>query len=210
MDSLSEENIKQNCPHCDPCSFALKYPLEVTDNFWIVCDVHPLTKGHILIMPKKHLSCIAEYPEEVLKEFVTLYQKFSHFIKITYGSISSFEHGKIGQTVFHSHVHILPFKGSPHDIIPEGNNNITLIHNFSDLLRAYAKDAQYLFFSIGDDKWLVNIRLGNPGFFRNRFAQALGNPLRGDWKMMSKNNELMTEAEQDIKDLQYAWSLFKK
>lgn len=210
MNMYSEAKIRQNCPHCDPNSFALKHLLEETDNFRIVCDVHPLTKGHILIIPKKHLSCIGEYPPEIFKEFVNLYQKFSDFIKITYGAISSFEHGRIGQTVFHSHVQMFPFSGAWSDIIPEGKNNIRAIYDFKDLTSTFTKEGKYLFFSIEDDKWLVNTDLGTPGFFRNRFAKAMGNPLRGNWKKMSQDRELMKKAELDIKDLQNKWSSFRK
>ncbi|MBU1327134.1 HIT domain-containing protein [Patescibacteria group bacterium] len=210
MDDFTEENLKNNCPHCDPNSFALKYPLEKTSKFWIVCDVHPLTEGHILIIPKKHLSCIGEYQENDYSEFLSLFNKYSDFIRKTYGYVSTFEHGKIGQTVFHSHVHLLPFKGSSIEIIPEGLNNLALFSDFSHLKDVFRKEGKYLYFSIGDKKWVVNTGLGSPRFFRDRFAKAIGNPLRGDWKKMSQNSKLMMEAERDIQDLRDKWNSFKK
>ena len=42
-------------PHCDRNGFAFSHPLEETDSFLVVCDVHPLMEGHILIIPKEHL-----------------------------------------------------------------------------------------------------------------------------------------------------------
>lgn len=210
MDDFSEESLKTNCPHCDPNSFALKYPLEETNNFWIVCDVHPLIEGHVLIIPKKHLSCIGEYPTPEYLEFLSLFKKYSDFIKKTYGAISAFEHGKIGQTVFHSHVHLLPFNGSPLEIIPEGLNNLVLFNDFSYLKDVFRKEGKYLFFSISDQKWTVDTKLGVPRFFRDRFANALHVPERGNWKDMDKNKNIMEKARVEMRQLQNSWNSFKK
>jgi diadenosine tetraphosphate (Ap4A) HIT family hydrolase len=209
MLDFSERKIREDCPHCDPNSFALKHPLEETKHFWVVCDVHPLVEGHILIIPKYHLSCVGEYDEGLFREFVELYQRFSNFIKTEYGSISTFEHGKVGQTVFHSHVHLLPFKGKPEEIVPEGKEKLIKIKNFGDLRTAYEKDGQYLFFSIQDKLWLVDLLLGKPKFFRVRFAKALASPERGNWKKMHFNKQIMAKANKEIKRLEGRWGVFK-
>jgi diadenosine tetraphosphate (Ap4A) HIT family hydrolase len=208
MNNFSEYNIKKNCPHCDPNSFALKYPLEETDNFWIVCDVHPLIEGHVLIIPKKHLSCIGEYPIDVYDEFLAIFNKFYEFVHKTYGSVSSFEHGKMGQTVFHSHIHILPFNGSPTKIVPEGENNLTPFTDFSYLKSIYEKEDKYLYFSILDKKWIVDTKLGAPRFFRDRFAYSLGVPDRGNWKEMDSNVETMKKAVFELTELQRKWKSY--
>jgi diadenosine tetraphosphate (Ap4A) HIT family hydrolase len=152
-DELSEEYIRAHCPHCNPNSEAYKYLLDRTNNFSIVCDPHPITKGHILIIPKEHYSCIGEYPNDVYREFLNLYKKVSDFVKKEYGSVSTFEHGKFGQTVFHSHVHFMPFNGKPTNIIPEGEDKLTVIDDLSKLKDELEKDGGYLFFSIEDNKW---------------------------------------------------------
>jgi len=210
MDDFTEENLRNNCPHCDSDSFASKYPLEESNNFRVVCDVHPLIEGHILIIPKKHLSCIGKYSESDYLEFLSLFTKYSDFIKKTYGSVSTFEHGKIGQTVFHSHVHLLPFNGSPTQIIPEGLNSLVSFSNLSHLKDAYLKEGKYLYFSIADQKWTVNTDLGSPGFFRDRFAKALKVPERGNWKDMDRNIDIMEKATTEIKKLQKKWKLYKQ
>lgn len=209
MQDFSEQHIKENCPHCDPNSFALKHPLEETDNFWVVCDVHPLTKGHILIIPKSHLSCIGEYPDDIFAKFQTLYTRFSEFLFKQYGSISTFEHGKISQTVFHSHVHLLPFKGNPLQIVTEGEEKLQKLDNLSDLKNVYNKDGAYLFLSIDNKMWIVNIAIAAPRFFRDRFAIALGNKERGNWKEMHANKKLMKAANHDIIELEHKWQKFK-
>ncbi|MBU1000116.1 HIT domain-containing protein [Patescibacteria group bacterium] len=205
MDELSEEYISAHCPHCDSAAEALTYLLEETDNFRIVCGVHPVTEGHILIIPKSHLSCIGEYPEDVYKEFLTLYQKVSDYLLKEYGSVSSFEHGKFGQTVFHSHIHLLPFKGDLEAIIPEGKEKVTSINNLSELKRIFKKHSGYLFFSIGGDKWVVDVSLIVPRFFRDRFAKELGKPERGNWKEMHLRENGNSEPELEVKRVAAKW-----
>lgn len=197
-DDFSEQKIRQDCPHCDPNSFALKNKIEETKNFWVVCDVHPLERGHVLIIPKQHLSCIGEYPDEQCKEFHSLFVRYLNKLGAHYGKMASFEHGKIGQTVFHSHVHLLPFQGTSSDIVPEGLDMVKPIANLALLRDVFSREGQYLFFSIGPDMWIVRTELGAPRFFRDRFAKALGHPERGNWKEMHANQELMQEAQREI------------
>ena len=205
---LSKQDIKNNCPHCDPKHEAMKDVLEATKNFWVVCDHSPLTLGHILIIPKKHLSCVGVYSPTLLKEFEGLYIKAGEFLLSSFGCVSSFEHGIIGQTVFHSHFHLVPFLGTPLQIIPEGESFLqpTLgIKTFPDIFK---KDGQYLFFSIGKKNWLVDTKLGAPRFFRDRFAQALGKPERGNWKQMNQDGDLMKEAALERKKLMNLWKKY--
>lgn len=198
------------CPHCDSGSFALKYPLFETKNFRVVCDVHPLTEGHLLIIPKRHLSCVGEFNQELFTEFNNLYKKFSEFIKKEYGKISTFEHGKTGQTVFHSHVHLLPFVGKVQNIIQEGQLYLKKIYHLSSLREIYQKEKAYLFFSLDKDFWLVDIKLGKSRFFRDRFALALGRPERGNWKEMSRNTEVMLTVSEEINNLINRWQQYSQ
>lgn len=205
MLDFSEKQIRKNCPHCNPRSFALKDLLKETKNFWVVCDVHPLCEGHILIVPKYHLSCVGAYDNELLKEFSQLYYDFSKFIKRCYGSISAFEHGKIGQTVFHAHTHLLPYKSKVENIIPEGKDKLTKLDSLLTLKDVFKRDDKYLFFSIGQKLWIVDLSLGEPRFFRDRFAKALGVPERGNWKKMHANKSIMNKANKEIKQLKKCW-----
>lgn len=209
MDQFSEEYIQKHCPHCGPQSFALAYKLQITNNFWIVCDGHPLREGHILLIPKQHLSCVGEYPLPLFNDFLRKYRRISDFLLWTYWSVASFEHGVIGQTVFHSHVHFLPFDGKPEDIIEEGFEYLTAVSNLSALRTAFRRDGKYLFFSIGSRMWLVDTRLGSPRFFRDRFANALGVPQKGNWRAMRADEKLMVEAENDMQKLKQRWARSK-
>lgn len=209
MENLSKQNILENCSHCSPNSQAFKYLLLETENFRVVCDIHPICEGHILIIPKEHLSCIGEYSEELFKEFLSLYNKFSEFLLSEYHSVSTFEHGKYGQTVFHSHVHLLPFKGDPVEIIPEGKDKFFELNDLSKLKELFKKQGGYLFFSIEDSQWTVDLNIAAPRFFRDRFATALGRPERGNWKEMRQNKDVMEMAVKDDLNTKLRWNKYK-
>ncbi len=205
QDPFSEDHIRAHCSHCDPTSNAFADLLDETENFRIVCDHHSLCEGHILIIPKEHLSCIGAYSEKQFDEFVELYELVSAFLKKEYGSVSSFEHGNIGQTVFHSHVHLLPYAGDPLTIVPEGKEHLVALPSFIELQKLFKHYDRYLFFSMNDLAWVVDPTLASPGFFRNRFATALGNAERGNWKEMDRNQELMTLAQADNAQVKKRW-----
>ena len=190
--------MQTHCPHCSPDAPALAHFLEETPHFRVVCDAHPITEGHLLIIPKKHISCIGACDGETFQEFRGLYNQWSERIRTIYGTVHSFEHGVIGQTVFHAHVHLLPYAGTPGSIVPEGRAHFTKMRDLSELRQRFAQDGHYLFFSIGKDQWFVDTSLGVPRFFRDRFALALGRPERGNCKIMHENKKLMVKAEREI------------
>lgn len=188
----------------------MKDPLFGTEHFHVVCDVHPFREGHVLIIPKDHLSCIGEYPEEVFAEFVRLYGSVSDFIRTTYGSVGTFEHGRFGQTVFHSHIQMFPFEGNPGAIIPEGEDKLRMMRDFLELKPLLERDGGYLFFSIGTDRWTVDPALTAPRFFRDRFAKAMGKPERGNWRMMRQDESIMADVSEEIARTKERWkSLFR-
>jgi diadenosine tetraphosphate (Ap4A) HIT family hydrolase len=209
MTDFSEEAIRANCPHCDPTSHSFEYTLEKTEDFYVVCDANPIEEGHLLIIPKAHLSCIGEYPPELYDKFIALHQKVSNFVRSTYGSVGVFEHGKLGQTVFHSHVHYLPFAGKPEDIIPEGTDKIQPLSDLADLRAIFEREKGYLFFGIDDQHWTVDTELAAPRFFRDRFAVALKVPERGNWKAMREDPEIMKSVKAYNDATQAKWESFK-
>jgi diadenosine tetraphosphate (Ap4A) HIT family hydrolase len=210
MQDFSEQSIQDNCPHCNPGSQAFQEILENTGNFWIVCDSHPLCEGHILIIPKRHISCIGEYPSDLFREFEGIYDKVKKFLKNQYGSVATFEHGVLGQTIFHSHIHLLPFANEPEKIIPEKQEHLIPLKSLGELATIFRKSKGYLFFSINDRMWTVDPMLAAPRFFRDRFAQALGVQERENWKVFHNDAALMEIAKKENLSLKKKWMFWNK
>lgn len=203
-DFLSEDHIRAHCPFCEPTHLAYTYLLTETKHFRVVADYNPLAEGHLLIIPKRHVACVGRYDAEEYAECTELSTRIRAFVRDTYGTESTFEHGVIGQTVFHSHVHVVPFGGTSSDIIPEGAAYIMSIIGFGDVRGR----ERYLFFSIDDSAWLVDESLGGPRFFRDRFARALGVPERGEWKKIQDNPEWRARFETENRAVQKKWAAY--
>ena len=193
----SDQALRDHCPHCDRNSFAYEFLLEEYPLFSVTCDAHPLREGHLLIIPKRHVSCIGEYTQAELAAFKEIYERVSTWIEKHYGAVATFEHGKIGQTVFHSHVHLLPFSGEPLQILPEGADRMCPLSVLDELLPLFQKKGGYLYFSLGPHMWIVDPALGQPRFFRDRFARALGRGERANWKATRQNPALLQAGREE-------------
>lgn len=208
MNSNQIKRFEPGCAHCELDSFAYRALLHRSENFSLVCDAHCLVEGHLLIIPKEHISCIGDFDSTLFKEFHELYKKASSFLSQEYGSVNSFEHGVVGQTVFHSHVHLLPGKFQPIDIVPEGSEYLSEIRGIEDIKKEFEAKEKYLFFSLGNTLYLVDIKLGAPRFFRDRFAHAVGRPERGNWKSMAQDAELLVCVHEEHKQVKKKWETF--
>ncbi len=82
------------------------------DEFRVIMDAAPATKGHALVLPKNHYADIYEIDPEVLGRAIQVGQKVvKHATKILgcdgYNLLQN--NGKAaGQTVFHFHLHLIP------------------------------------------------------------------------------------------------------
>jgi len=74
-------------------------------------DINPVSEGHILVVPKKHVTRLTEMSEEELTEFMKRVQKVAKMVeeKLTkdYNIIIN-QGSKAGQIIQHLHIHIIP------------------------------------------------------------------------------------------------------
>ena len=81
-------------------------------SFRVILDLGPASKGHALILPKKHYKDICDLDVETAEKVLPLAKKMGAAMKASLGC-SGFNvvqnNGKeAGQTVFHFHVHLIP------------------------------------------------------------------------------------------------------
>lgn len=86
--------------------------IEETDQFRVVLDVAPATRGHALILPKSHYANLYDLPEETAAEAIKLAKKIALRMKERLGcdgvNIVQNNEEAAGQTVFHFHMHVIP------------------------------------------------------------------------------------------------------
>ena len=86
------------------------------DDFKVILDAGPATKGHALILPKEHYADIYELPSDLAGRAFTLAKKIAAHnttvLKADGFNIVQNNGETAGQTVFHFHLHLIPrFKG---------------------------------------------------------------------------------------------------
>src|SRR3989339_148568 len=107
------ENNSKNCPYCNDKD--IKSRLIFEDNLVMVFPTNiPITPGHVLICPKRHIEKIDELFEEELKAIKDLIVRLKNTLIKTFGAEGfniALNEGQIaGQSVNHLHIHIVPRK----------------------------------------------------------------------------------------------------
>ena len=78
-------------------------------------DISQTTKGHTLVIPKKHLVDIFEMEASLMEQVYSVVPKIASALKATFGcsglNIVNNNGESAGQTVFHYHVHLIPRYG---------------------------------------------------------------------------------------------------
>ena len=82
------------------------------DDFRVILDNGPATKGHALVLPKQHYANLFEIPEETLAGAAKVAKKVAENMKDKLGcdGLNLVQNnGEVaGQTVMHFHLHIIP------------------------------------------------------------------------------------------------------
>lgn len=82
------------------------------EEFRVILDLGPATKGHALILPKDHFANLYELPDETAAKVMKLAKKMATQMTEKLGC-DGFNlvqnNGEVaGQTVFHFHLHLIP------------------------------------------------------------------------------------------------------
>ena len=86
------------------------------ENFRVILDLGPASKGHALILPKSHAANIYELSDEMAAKAMILAKKMAtamtEALKCDGFNIVQNNGECAGQTVFHFHMHLIPrYKG---------------------------------------------------------------------------------------------------
>lgn len=105
--------MSQECIFCNINSGKIpSITLYENEEFRVILDRFPATKGHILIVPQKHVENIYEIDPESAGRLFALTTRFASIIKRTFGNeglnIIQNNGKAAGQTVFHYHLHMIP------------------------------------------------------------------------------------------------------
>lgn len=107
----------ENCIFCKIAAGSIpSATLFENEEFRVILDLGPASKGHALILPKEHHSNIYEIPEELIGKAMILAKKMATVMTKALDcdgfNIVQNNGETAGQTVFHFHMHLIPrYKG---------------------------------------------------------------------------------------------------
>ena len=82
------------------------------DDFAVIMDAAPVSRGHALIIPKEHADNLFELPDETGAKLIPLAKKLALKMKDTLGcdGLNVLQNNGLtaGQSVFHFHMHLIP------------------------------------------------------------------------------------------------------
>lgn len=105
--------VDNNCIFCKIANGEIpSKTLYEDEDFRVILDLAPATKGHALILPKAHSKNLYELPEETAGKVMKLAKKMAVTMTGKLGcdgfNIIQNNNEVAGQTVFHFHMHLIP------------------------------------------------------------------------------------------------------
>lgn len=109
--------MKNDCVFCAIAAGEIpSFKVYEDDDFLAYLDINPFSKGHVLVIPKAHSSCLLDTPDETLSKLVLKVRGVAAKVKAALGcdgfNILQNNGESAGQTVKHIHFHIVPRYGA--------------------------------------------------------------------------------------------------
>lgn len=104
---------QENCIFCKIIAGEIpSHTLYEDEQFKVILDVGPATRGHALILPKEHYANLYEIPEDLAMNAMKLAKKMVKIMTDQLGcdgfNLLQNNGEAAGQTVFHFHMHLIP------------------------------------------------------------------------------------------------------
>lgn len=109
--------MEDNCIFCKIANGVIpSATLYEDEDFRVILDLGPASKGHALILPKSHAANLFDLPDELAAKAMILAKKTARKLQdgLHADGINVIQNNgeAAGQTVFHFHVHLIPrYKG---------------------------------------------------------------------------------------------------
>ena len=141
---------------CGPASVKTKRGrvLCESEHFYVIGNHAPLTPGHLLVIPKEHMPCLAAMPAAWFPELDSLVAHLRGFLRDSYGERAmAWENGVSGQSVRHAHLHLIPVPPRVTALPPP--RTAICLHGWGQLRRWFAKGRLYHYCELGGDRRLI-------------------------------------------------------
>ncbi len=87
------------------------YKIAENENFYAFLDIFPMTKGHVLVVPKIEIDKIFDLPENYLAEMMLFAKPIAKSIELSF-PCNRCGISVIGLEVPHAHMHLIPINSA--------------------------------------------------------------------------------------------------
>jgi diadenosine tetraphosphate (Ap4A) HIT family hydrolase len=201
-----------NCVFCDRSTFEERIISE-TDEYYVIATLGQITDGYVLLFPKKHVPCMGALPQEdthimfgtAFRVWQALSAEYARGSDPREFLVTAFEHGIVGQSVKHAHMHLVPQVVDMTDRIRNDfpDYEIEELDDASELNWRYTDwPRPYLFWTRHDGAPMVCWDPPAPAqYLRIVLADMLGHPERANWRTMDQklDKKLWSETVRRLK-----------
>jgi len=178
-----------DCAFCDRTKFEERIIAE-DSLFYTIATLGQITDGgYVLLFPKSHVRCIGDMAHQNIGILGALKHRVCEALTQEYKSgIFMFEHGIVGQTVEHAHLHITPAQYDPITRIKNDfpDSRIEHLISLEELKTRYSFHKKpYLLWKSIDMNWCACWDPPAPAqYLRTILAEELGCGDRANWRTM--------------------------
>lgn len=175
-----------------------------TAHFYAMPDKFPLLPGHILIISKPHLRCLAEAADPQLAELDQAADRVRKFLVDAYGGEPfTWENGISGQSVFHAHLHLLP---CPRVELPqplEAYEDVVPLDDWAALRAFFDQHGRYRYLDLRGQKFVI----GSTGAAITALRRSLDGVGGLAW---SADDWIKATSEADVGAVVERWRTYQK
>ncbi|OQX92047.1 MAG: hypothetical protein B6D58_05010 [candidate division Zixibacteria bacterium 4484_95] len=107
---MNPQNKQPGCIFCNPQTLMIR---QRSTRFYVIEDRNPVTAGHLLIIPYKHIINPLDLAAAEMTEAWQLILQSTTELQHQDATITGFNIGMncgydAGQSIFHSHIHLIP------------------------------------------------------------------------------------------------------
>lgn len=158
-----------------------------SDHLTIVPTIGQIVPGHVMIIPKTHITAFADASPEALLDLSNAKERLRKILLRKHGGCIFFEHGTRSQDlsgcgIYHAHMHAVPiaYSSTPTNLV-HGIHFADTVEFGSPLFKV-SPDASYVFFENSVRRCFVAEVVQLPSQILRKAVAQLANNSRWDWR----------------------------
>ena len=165
-------------------------------DFYVKVGVGILAPGHVMLIPKKHVRCLAELSAPLIRQFLSVKESIFNGLKANFSMPILYEHGIYGQSINHAHLHLLPEKSRYYNLEKIEDNLFrglkrSRLESFAELKEIFKNEGSYFYLEVHGKKWVFHTKDKPEGkyIFRKEFARFTGMHGLANWQTMPEGEK---------------------